>query len=52
MYRPGSPTETHSCDTVRAVPSELRTASGILPDGLDEFYQKYTEAYGIPVIGK
>ena len=50
-YRPGSATETHSCNSIRAVPSHLRTSSGILPNGLNYFYQKYTEAYGIPVLG-
>ena len=51
-YRPGSPTETHTCDSVRAVPDELRSTTEMRPNGLDNFYQKYTEAYGIPVIGK
>ena len=51
-YRPGSPTETHTCDSVRAVPDELRSATEMRPNGLDNFYQKYTEAYGIPVIGR
>ena len=52
QYRSGNPTETHSCDKIRAVPSYLRTSSGMPPTGLDDFYQKYTEAYGIPVLGR
>lgn len=51
-YRAGSATSTHSCDQIRGVPGSLRSASGIGPHGLDFFYQKYTEAYGIPVLGK
>ena len=52
MYPPreGSPTKTHSCNHVSRVPDELRSPSGMRPDGLKEFYQKYTEAYNIPVL--
>ena len=50
--RPGRATDTHSCDNIREVPEELRSATQMYPDGLGEFYQKYTEAYGIPVLGK
>lgn len=50
-FRPGEATSTHSCDKVRKVPNELRRADMIWPNGLNMFYQKYTEAYGIPVIG-
>ncbi|KAK3773273.1 hypothetical protein RRG08_053658 [Elysia crispata] len=49
-YRPGSATETNSCQYVREVPLNLRSASVMKPDGLDIFYQKYTEAYGIPIL--
>ena len=49
-YRPGSATETNSCQDVREVPLNLRSASFMKPDGLDIFYQKYTEAYGILVV--
>ena len=48
--REGSPTRTHSCNHVRGVPDELRSPSGMRPDGLKEYYQKYTEAYNIPVL--
>ncbi|KAK3773276.1 hypothetical protein RRG08_053661 [Elysia crispata] len=42
-YRPGTVTETNSCQHVRDVPLNLRSASVMKPDGLDIFYQKYTE---------
>ncbi|XP_063429761.1 uncharacterized protein LOC134712290 isoform X1 [Mytilus trossulus] len=48
--RPGQATSTHSCDNVRRVPDSLRRASNIQPNGLSNFYQKYTEAYGIPIL--
>ena len=50
--RPGQPTTTNSCGSVRGVPGELRSANVMKPSGLSSFYQKYTEAYGIPVLGK
>ena len=50
--RPGSATDTHSCSQVRPVPAHLRSPRHMWPKGLDQFYQKYTEAYGIPVLGK
>ncbi len=50
--RPGSATNTHSCDNIRAVPTHLRSATHMYPHGLGQFYQKYTEAYGIPVLGR
>ncbi|KAK3799644.1 hypothetical protein RRG08_059687 [Elysia crispata] len=49
-YRPGSATETNSCQDVRDVPRSLRSATNIKPNGLANVYQKYTEAYGIPVV--
>lgn len=48
--RPGLPTKTHSCNRIRRVPAELRKANHMRPKGLTQFYQKYTEAYGIPVV--
>ena len=48
--RRGSATQTHSCNYVRGVPYNLRYASEMYPHGLTQFYQKYTEAYGIPVV--
>ena len=48
--RRGSATKTHTCNRVRALPSNLRYASEMYPEGLTQFYQKYTEAYGIPVV--
>ena len=50
--RPGSPTKTHSCNQVRQLPPDLRLSSHMRPSGLSNFYQKYTEAYGIPVVSK
>ena len=50
--RPGQPTETHSCNRVRNVPPELFRPEVMRPDGLNStFYKKYTEAYGIPILG-
>lgn len=49
--RPGKATATHSCGTVGAVPAQLRLAANMAPAGLSNFYQKYTEAYGIPILG-
>ncbi|CAC5415195.1 unnamed protein product [Mytilus coruscus] len=48
--RPGEPSSSHSCCHVRDVPKDLRNKKIMKPNGLDKFYQKYTEAYGIPVI--
>ncbi|XP_076096845.1 uncharacterized protein LOC143067450 isoform X1 [Mytilus galloprovincialis] len=48
--RPGKATSTDSCDHVRGVPTELRSSSVMKPHGLATFYQKYTEAYGIPIL--
>ena len=49
-YRPGDATKTHSCGTVyRSIPAELRSAAHMHPRGLTYYYQKYTEAYGIPI---
>ncbi|CAH1802796.1 unnamed protein product, partial [Owenia fusiformis] len=48
--RPGSATDTHSCGHVRGLPSILRSRTHMYPSGLTAFYQKYTEAYGIPVV--
>ncbi|KAK7090816.1 uncharacterized protein [Littorina saxatilis] len=50
-YRPGRATTTHSCNHICGVPSNLRSSSYMKPSGLSRFYQKYTEAYGIPVLG-
>ncbi|XP_076435651.1 uncharacterized protein LOC143275438 [Babylonia areolata] len=49
-YRPGRATNTHSCNHIRSVPSQLRSSRYMKPRGLSNFYQKYTEAYGIPVV--
>ncbi|CAH1787573.1 unnamed protein product, partial [Owenia fusiformis] len=48
--RPGSATNTHSCNNIRGVPIILRDGAHMFPDGLTSFYQKYTEAYDIPVV--
>ncbi|KAK3773277.1 hypothetical protein RRG08_053662 [Elysia crispata] len=49
-YRQAIVPQAKNCQYVREVPPKLRFASEIKPDGLDIFYQKYTEAYGIPVL--
>lgn len=46
-FRPGLASKVHSCDKVRKVPKWLRRSTTM---GLTDFYQKYTEAYRIPVI--
>jgi len=43
-YRSGHATTTHSCDSIRAVPSHLTWLTRY------NYYRKYTEAYGIPVV--
>lgn len=50
--REGQATLTESCDQVRAVPAELRKKKVMWPQGIQPHYTKYTEAYGIPIIGK
>lgn len=40
------PNNKHSCNHVKQIPSNIRNDMK-----LSYFYQKYTEAYGIPVIG-
>ena len=48
--RSGAATRTHTCNSIRGVPSNLRSSREMYPHGLTNFYQKYTEAYGIPVV--
>ena len=48
--RSGQATKTNSCNQVRGLPQKLRYSSEMYPNGLTQFYQKYTEAYGIPVV--
>ncbi|KAK7090226.1 uncharacterized protein [Littorina saxatilis] len=51
-YRKGKATETHSCHYVRQVSDSMRSPEEMRPDGLNStFYKKYTEAYGIPILG-
>uniref|UniRef100_A0A2C9LZT2 ShKT domain-containing protein n=1 Tax=Biomphalaria glabrata TaxID=6526 RepID=A0A2C9LZT2_BIOGL len=50
-YRSGEATRTHSCGYVREVPQNLRFSWLMKPRGLPAYYQKYTEAYNIPVLG-
>ena len=50
--REGDATDTHSCDYVREVPEELRDPDAMFRYGIHESYQKYTEAYGIPIYGE
>ena len=48
---PRRASSSHSCDNIRAVPQALRSSRQIRPRGLDFFYKKWTEAYGIQVLG-
>ena len=48
--RSGHATKTNSCGQVRGLPQKLRYSREMYPNGLTQFYQKYTEAYGIPVV--
>ena len=51
--RAGEPTESNSCDVIRRVPEELRLRHVMRPFGIaEESYEKFTEAYGIPVVGQ
>ncbi len=49
-FRPGHVTKTNSCGWIRDVPEKLRDIRYMRP-AIPYFYKKYTEAYGIPVIG-
>ncbi|XP_013079033.2 uncharacterized protein LOC106064914 [Biomphalaria glabrata] len=49
--RSGDSTSTHSCGNIREVPQNLRFSWLMKPKGLPAYYQKYTEAYNIPVLG-
>ena len=51
ILRKGFATDTDSCDDIREVPDSLRDINNFF-DPVDKFYQKYTEAYGIPILGK
>ncbi len=44
--RSGTFTNKHSCGLIKSIPSNIRNDLK-----LKYFYQKYTEAYGIPIIG-
>lgn len=44
--RNGAPSESDSCDRIKRIPSFIR-----IDLKLSYFYQKYTESYGIPIIG-
>jgi len=51
--RAGEPTESNSCGVIRHVPEALRLRHVMRPFGIaEEFYDKFTEAYGIPVVGE
>jgi len=51
--RAGEPSESNSCDVIRPVPETLRLRHVMRPFGIaEEFYEKFTEAYGIPVVGE
>jgi hypothetical protein len=45
-------TNKDTCGYVRGVPKELRDPLSMAPDGINTYYDKYTESYGIPVIGQ
>ncbi|KAK2142118.1 hypothetical protein LSH36_995g01086 [Paralvinella palmiformis] len=48
--RPGEAGIDNTCDVIDSVPKILRQSEHMAPWGLQYFYQKYTEAYGIPVV--
>ena len=52
QLRSGRATTKHTCSYVRSVPQRLRRPSQMRPRGIDPVYQRYTEAYGIPVVGE
>ena len=49
--RAGNATLTDSCEVISNVPKHLRDMRFMKPTGISRYYEKYTEAYGIPVIG-
>ena len=50
--RPGEASDTESCGSIREVPVEFRMEKGWRGGVFEDFYQKYTEAWGIPIVGK
>lgn len=48
--RPGEPTESSSCDVTRPISALTHRSFG--GSNSVEFYDKFTEAYGIPVLGE
>lgn len=50
--RPGTATDSHSCGTVTSVPQHLRQVEHMWPEGIQPYYTKYTQAYGIPIVGE
>ncbi len=44
--RSGTSTNKHSCSLIKSIPSNIRNDLK-----LKYFYQKYTDAFGIPIIG-
>jgi hypothetical protein len=44
--RNGAPTNKHNCNQIKQIPAHMRSEFK-----LSYFYQKYAEAYGIPVLG-
>ena len=51
--RAGEPSESSSCDVITSVPEAMRSRHVMRPFGISrDFYHKFTEAYGIPVVGE
>ena len=47
--RPGVASDEHGCATISEVPTDFRQSFYL---GISQFYQKYTHAYGIPILGE
>jgi len=50
--RDGDVLNSSSCRDVTQVPDALRSSKVMQPTGISGIYTKYTDAYGIPVLGK
>ena len=47
--RPGQCTDTDSCTVIRDIPADIREQWRCRQ--FEDHYTRYTEAYGIPVVG-
>ena len=51
FLRPGQASDTTTCFSVRQVPQQWRNETALFKP-INSFFVKYTEAYGIPIVGE